>query len=52
MIPGAYGEVRKGVHKVTNQIRAIKIISKEKASKIEVERLRIEIEILKRLVFN
>lgn len=47
---GAYGEVRKGVHKVTNQIRAIKVISKEKASKVEVERLRIEIEILKRLV--
>lgn len=49
-IIGAYGEVRKGVHKVTNQIRAIKIISKEKASKIEVDRLRIEIEILKKLV--
>lgn len=47
---GAFGEVRKGIHKVTNQIRAIKVISKEKASKAEVERLRIEIEILKRLV--
>ncbi|CAD8108765.1 unnamed protein product [Paramecium sonneborni] len=46
---GAFGEVRKGIHKVTNQIRAIKVISKEKANAIEVERLRIEIEILKRL---
>ncbi|CAK84516.1 unnamed protein product (macronuclear) [Paramecium tetraurelia] len=46
---GAFGEVRKAIHKVTNQIRAVKVISKEKASKVEVERLRIEIEILKRL---
>ncbi|CAD8199555.1 unnamed protein product [Paramecium pentaurelia] len=46
---GAFGEVRKAIHKVTNQVRAIKVISKEKASKAEVERLRIEIEILKRL---
>jgi calcium-dependent protein kinase len=26
--PGAYGEVRKGLHRVTEAIRAIKIISK------------------------
>ncbi|CAD8184760.1 unnamed protein product [Paramecium octaurelia] len=46
---GVFGEVRKAIHKVTNQVRAIKVISKVKASKAEVERLRIEIEILKRL---
>ena len=47
---GAFGEVRKAVHKLTNQSRAIKIISKEKAGKHEIEKLKEEVEILRNLV--
>ena len=52
---GAFGEVRKAVHKVSGQMRAIKIIQKQKHSndpserKLELERedrLRKEVEIL------
>ncbi|CAD8179513.1 unnamed protein product [Paramecium pentaurelia] len=46
---GAYGEVRKGIHKLTNQTRAVKIISKDKAKKADMERLKEEVDILKRL---
>ncbi|CAK95206.1 unnamed protein product (macronuclear) [Paramecium tetraurelia] len=49
-IRGAFGEIMKTIRKVTNQVRAIKVISKEKASKAEVETLRIKIEIFKNLV--
>lgn len=47
---GAYGEVRKGIHKLSNQTRAVKIISKERAKKAEIERLKEEVDILKKLV--
>ncbi|KAM3146719.1 Protein kinase domain containing protein [Paramecium bursaria] len=46
---GAFGEVRKAVHKLTNQSRAIKIISKEKAGNHEIQKLKEEVEILRNL---
>jgi hypothetical protein len=47
---GAYGEVRKAIHKSSGQVRAVKIISKQHTSQVEQERLKNEVEILKRLV--
>ena len=46
---GAYGEVRRCIHKVTKKVRAVKIIRKEKLEKSERERLFNEIEVLKKL---
>lgn len=47
---GAYGEVRRAVHRKTNLIRAVKIIYKDSTSKEEQERLINEVNILKNLV--
>ncbi|KAL4500065.1 hypothetical protein ABPG73_011173 [Tetrahymena malaccensis] len=46
---GAFGEVRKCVHKATNLTRAVKIISKAQTPKAEQDRLKQEVEILKQL---
>jgi calcium-dependent protein kinase len=46
---GAYGEVRKGLHRVTEVIRAIKIISKNHTSAEDHEKLKQEVEILRKL---
>ncbi len=46
---GAFGEVRRCVHKVSRSVRAVKIIKKDKLDKTERERLFVEIEILKQL---
>jgi len=48
---GTYGLVYKVRHKKTKEIRAIKMIMKESASKEEEERLFSEINVLKELVF-
>jgi len=47
---GAFGEVRRCVHKQTNLTRAVKIISKMNTPKSELDRLKTEVEILKSLV--
>ena len=47
---GAYGEVRKALHKKTNMLRAIKIILKETTNEEEISRLINEVKILKGLV--
>ncbi len=48
---GAYGTVQKVKHKITNQIRAMKIINKSSFKNAEAEsKLLKEIEILKKLV--
>ena len=47
---GAFGEVRKALHKKSNMYRAIKIMSKSNTSKEEQEKMINEIEILKVLV--
>lgn len=44
---GQYGEVRKCRHKITNIVRAVKILNKEKLDKLETDRFNNEIEILK-----
>lgn len=41
--------MRRCVHKVSRQIRAVKIIKKDKLDKTERERLFVEIEVLKQL---
>ena len=46
---GAYGEVRKAVHRATKEIRAIKIIYKRACSKAEQATIFNEIEILRKL---
>ncbi|CAD8205468.1 unnamed protein product [Paramecium pentaurelia] len=46
---GAYGEVRKAIHKSTNLMRAVKIIHKSQTTKQEQERLINEVEILQKL---
>lgn len=48
---GAFGEVRKAVHKITLQTRAVKIISKRTTSSKDQERLINEVNVLKTLVF-
>ena len=50
MISGAFGEVRKAIHRATGMTRAIKIISKAATSQEEQEKLINEVDILKRLV--
>ena len=47
---GAFGEVRKAIHKATNISRAVKIISKAHAPADEYEKMRHEVEILKSMV--
>ncbi|EGR33828.1 protein kinase domain protein [Ichthyophthirius multifiliis] len=44
---GAYGEVRKAIHKTTQIARAIKIISKQSTSRSDQERLKMEVDMLK-----
>ena len=46
---GAYGEVRKCLHKETKALRAVKIINKRYISDEEREKLLNEIDILKKL---
>ncbi|CAD8185028.1 unnamed protein product [Paramecium octaurelia] len=46
---GAYGEVRKAIHKSTNMMRAVKIIHKAQTSMEEQERLMNEVKILQKL---
>lgn len=46
---GAFGEVRKGVHKASGMIRAVKIIDKKMAGNDEIEKLINEVEIMKKL---
>lgn len=48
-IQGAFGEVRKAIHKKTGLMRAVKIINK--TSKEEQEKLVNEVNVLKELVF-
>lgn len=47
---GAYGEVRKAIHKKTNQERAVKIINKSSTTKEDQEKLINEVNILRELV--
>ena len=47
---GAFGEVRKAIHKGTGIARAIKLILKNKTNQNEREKLLNEVEILKKLV--
>jgi calcium-dependent protein kinase len=49
MFVGAYGEVRKCLHKETKALRAVKIINKKYLAENEKERLLSEINILKQL---
>lgn len=49
---GAYGEVRKAIHKRSNVVRAVKVIYKSKTGKEAQERLINEVNILKRLVLK
>ena len=46
---GAYGEVRKCLHKETKALRAVKILNKKCLPKEEIEKLVNEIDILKQL---
>ncbi|CAD8109050.1 unnamed protein product [Paramecium sonneborni] len=46
---GAYGEVRKAIHKSTNLMKAVKIIHKSQTSKEEQERLMNEVNMLQKL---
>ena len=47
---GAFGEVRKCLHKKVKQVRAVKILRKDALNQQDVERFIHEIEILKTLV--
>ena len=47
---GAFGEVRRAIHKRTNITRAVKIIYKEATDKEEHDKLINEVNILKNLV--
>lgn len=49
---GSYGVVRKCIHLDSQQYRAVKIVSKDKASEKQVQLLVREIEMLKRMVFS
>lgn len=49
-ILGAFGEVRKAIHKKTGLMRAVKIINKSSTSKEEQEKLINEVNILRELV--
>jgi len=47
---GAFGEVRRGIHKLTGMERAIKIIKKSTTSEEERNRLINEVEMLRKIV--
>ena len=47
---GAFGEVKKAKHKVTQCLRAVKIIKKTGMTEEEIEDLKNEIEILREMV--
>jgi len=47
---GAYGEVRRALHKKTNVLRAVKIIYKDASDKEDHDRLINEVNILRGLV--
>ena len=47
---GAFGEVRKGIHKISGIERAVKIIRKNTTSEEEQKRLINEVEMLRRIV--
>ena len=47
---GAYGEVRRAIHKKTNLTRAVKIIYKHSTTPEDHERLTNEVNMLKTLV--
>ena len=49
---GAFGEVRKAVHKVTGIERAVKIIRKNTTNEEEKKRLINEVEMLRKIVGN
>ncbi|KRX08510.1 Protein kinase-like domain [Pseudocohnilembus persalinus] len=46
---GAFGEVRRAVHRGTGMTRAVKIIDKKLANQDELEKLKNEVEIMKQL---
>jgi len=48
---GSFGIVYKAVHKTTNEIRAVKFITKSAVSNDKVTKLIQEINILKKMVF-
>jgi len=48
---GAYGKVKKCIHKVNKEVRAVKIIKKEHYTESSREKFFSEIQILKQLVF-
>ncbi len=47
---GSYGEVRKAIHLITKQNRAVKIMHKRLATPKEQQRLINEVSVLKKLV--
>ena len=47
---GAFGEVRRCVHKLSGAVRAVKVLTKEFIDEEDKERFYAEIEILKRMV--
>ena len=50
LFKGAFGEVRKAIHKISGLVRAVKIIKKSETCLEEEEELRNEINVLKKLV--
>lgn len=50
MVLGAFGEVRKALHKASGLLRAVKIINKNSTSEEEKTRLVNEVTIMKNLV--
>src|SRR5689334_16993613 len=48
-IVGAYGKVQKCIHKITKEVRAVKIMDKKQMTDKEKVRLKYEIDILKNL---
>ena len=49
IMKGAYGEVRKAIHKITGMLRAVKIIAKLQTNKNELDRITNEVTILQKL---
>ncbi len=49
-ILGSFGQVFKGVHRITQEVRAIKRINKSAVDAVKTAKLMQEIEILKQLV--
>jgi calcium-dependent protein kinase len=46
---GAFGKVLKCIHKITKEVRAVKVLNKTKMDEKEKTRLKYEIDILKNL---